>query len=347
MLLLTTMNNMVQYQYEGNVHLVYAILRRKEIFYKLARLTLPRAIRDIKQLQKLDFYKSFGGATGSTMGAGASGALTHEIPMTKRGSENIDSEVLDKMALSTAPTDLISTTLEERDISGRVRKGGKAAHSTKPQLGPASFNSGGTSFSIGEKTDARLARMSSDFSVMDRMGSFMSEAAPDQHELEQGEGFIGGKTHEEDDRPVGMGMGSEHGTIMDSEHGSESEDEEFGAISALNMLGRTKESKGSNKPPLDEDEEDDEEEEKMENVKLPSEKSDDEPKPEDGLATEASAPTSADGTAQEKRPILMSERRAVFAAQQLKSDISASGKRDRFVPDKVLHHCVIVSAYVV
>lgn len=36
---------MVQYQYDGNAHLVYAILRRKDVFVKLANLTLPLAIK--------------------------------------------------------------------------------------------------------------------------------------------------------------------------------------------------------------------------------------------------------------------------------------------------------------
>lgn len=34
-----------QYQYDGNAHLVYAILRRKDVFVKLANLTLPLAIK--------------------------------------------------------------------------------------------------------------------------------------------------------------------------------------------------------------------------------------------------------------------------------------------------------------
>lgn len=44
-LLLEVLNNMVQYQYDGNAHLVYAIVRRKDAFVKLANLTLPLAIK--------------------------------------------------------------------------------------------------------------------------------------------------------------------------------------------------------------------------------------------------------------------------------------------------------------
>ena len=43
-MLLETFNNIVQYQYEGNANLVYAILRRKVLFDSLANLTLDKAI---------------------------------------------------------------------------------------------------------------------------------------------------------------------------------------------------------------------------------------------------------------------------------------------------------------
>ena len=43
-LLLEVFNNIVQYQFTGNQHLVYAIIRRKDSFGRLASLTLPRAI---------------------------------------------------------------------------------------------------------------------------------------------------------------------------------------------------------------------------------------------------------------------------------------------------------------
>lgn len=42
-LLLEVFNNVIQYQYTGNQHLVYAIIRRKDSFGRLSSLTLPRA----------------------------------------------------------------------------------------------------------------------------------------------------------------------------------------------------------------------------------------------------------------------------------------------------------------
>ena len=46
-MLLETLNNLVQYQYEGNVNVVYAILRRRDIFDSLAALTLEKALHDM------------------------------------------------------------------------------------------------------------------------------------------------------------------------------------------------------------------------------------------------------------------------------------------------------------
>lgn len=43
-LLLEIFNNIIQYQYNGNQHLVYAIVRRKDAFGRLASLTLAKAI---------------------------------------------------------------------------------------------------------------------------------------------------------------------------------------------------------------------------------------------------------------------------------------------------------------
>lgn len=43
-LLLEVFNNIIQYQFSGNQHLIYAIIRRKDSFGRLASLTLPKAI---------------------------------------------------------------------------------------------------------------------------------------------------------------------------------------------------------------------------------------------------------------------------------------------------------------
>lgn len=49
-LLLEIFNNIIQYQYGGNPHLVYAIVRRKAVFESLDKLTLPTAIAHAKSV---------------------------------------------------------------------------------------------------------------------------------------------------------------------------------------------------------------------------------------------------------------------------------------------------------
>lgn len=51
-MLLETFNNIVQYQYEGNANLVYAILRRKTLFDSLANLTLEKAQADARAVRE-------------------------------------------------------------------------------------------------------------------------------------------------------------------------------------------------------------------------------------------------------------------------------------------------------
>ena len=48
-LLLEIFNNVIQYQYNGNQHLVYAIVRRKDSFGRLASLTLQKAINQCEK----------------------------------------------------------------------------------------------------------------------------------------------------------------------------------------------------------------------------------------------------------------------------------------------------------
>lgn len=48
-LLLEVFNNVIQYQYYGNQHLVYAIIRRKDTYGKLSTLTLARALSQCKR----------------------------------------------------------------------------------------------------------------------------------------------------------------------------------------------------------------------------------------------------------------------------------------------------------
>lgn len=320
-MLLTTMNNMVQYQYEGNVHLVYAILRRKEIFYKLARLTLPRAIRDIRQLQKQDYYKSFAGGEskiGSTISAGSGSGSSIGDPSQKRtvlGVDSVDSDVISKMALTTSPTDLISTTLEERDISGNVRKGKFSSSQSAEVIPGAPGNL--------DMIDVNLARMASSFSVLDRTGSFVGELNEDQKRLNKGEGFI-------DDNEK---IESTAAIDLDSSHGAGSSvfgesDDEFESIEVLALKKNSDESHNAEISNVKdrsatENEDDEEDDEDDESFAMPGEKRTPPP-----LAVTA-VPS------KEIRPILNNEKKAQDVSQRLKASLSVVGKKDRFVPDKV------------
>lgn len=105
-MLLETLNNIVQYQYEGNGQVIYAIIRRKEIFEGLANLSLPAAIQDAAFLHQKK------GATGTAKTATAPGAKGKKTNSTSaQGAE----EVVDLFAEAT-PTELISTASVERRV---------------------------------------------------------------------------------------------------------------------------------------------------------------------------------------------------------------------------------------
>lgn len=124
-MLLETLNNIVQYQYEGNGHMVYAIIRRKEIFEGIASLSLPAAIQDASVLhQKKTAIK----AKGATAAAPSKGGRA-----SAQGAE----EVVDLFAEAT-PTGLISTASVER----RVDQGGDIVD-RKTSAAPSGANSPG------------------------------------------------------------------------------------------------------------------------------------------------------------------------------------------------------------
>mmetsp|Transcript_33988 Transcript_33988/g.34636 ORF Transcript_33988/g.34636 Transcript_33988/m.34636 type:complete len:901 (-) Transcript_33988:376-3078(-) len=104
-ILLETFNNMVQYQYEGNVNIVYALVRRKDIFEHLSTLTLEKAIEAAKEIankskQRRSDANKAKGSTSTSAAAATS--------MTERGKE--------EPALESKPTDLISTRSIERHV---------------------------------------------------------------------------------------------------------------------------------------------------------------------------------------------------------------------------------------
>jgi len=105
-MLLETFNNIVQYQYEGNVHVVYAIVKRKEVFEALANLTLPVAIQsatDLEDKRKMEEKK---------------------VKKGRRKNKAAANEEMQELPTDSAPTEFVSTESVERIVkqSGEVEE---------------------------------------------------------------------------------------------------------------------------------------------------------------------------------------------------------------------------------
>jgi hypothetical protein len=105
-MLLETLNNIVQYQYEGNGNVVYAIIRRREIFEGIANLTLPAALKG-----QQDVFDKKAASKGKAAAARAAAA----------GGQQKNEDAVDLHGAAT-PTELISTASVERRVgqSGAV-----------------------------------------------------------------------------------------------------------------------------------------------------------------------------------------------------------------------------------
>jgi hypothetical protein len=105
-MLLETFNNIVQYQYEGNVHVVYAIVKRKEVFEALANLTLPVAIQsatDLEDKRKMEEKK---------------------LKKGRRKNKTVANDEMQELPTDSAPTEFVSTESVERIVkqSGEVEE---------------------------------------------------------------------------------------------------------------------------------------------------------------------------------------------------------------------------------
>lgn len=129
-MLLETLNNIVQYQYEGNGHVVYSIIRRKEVFEALANLTLPSAIKGARDL--LDKKNA----------AVAKAASNARVATTTSATGSAE-DTVDLYADAT-PTGLISTAHVERRVghSGDVEDMRTPASPQAPSTAPATATAG-------------------------------------------------------------------------------------------------------------------------------------------------------------------------------------------------------------
>jgi hypothetical protein len=125
-LLLETFNNIVQYQYEGNGNLIYAIVRRKELFEGLSNLTLPTAIKNAKDAVELKKQQQ------EAKQLKMKTTHTKKTPSTGNGNQAEGSNIIqsgkteeepdEQVFAEGKPTDLISTQNLERKVgdSGEV-----------------------------------------------------------------------------------------------------------------------------------------------------------------------------------------------------------------------------------
>lgn len=99
-LLLEVFNNIIQYQYHGNAHLVYAIVRRKDAFGQLASLTLEKA--------QAQCHKVYGEQILVTKDVDAAGHMTLDqkgIPNMDDGASQNDSVSSSVMGTPFQPTE--------------------------------------------------------------------------------------------------------------------------------------------------------------------------------------------------------------------------------------------------
>lgn len=113
-LLIESMNNIVQYQYDGNVHMVYAIMRRKEVFEELARLSLPRAFKAIRGMVKRT--KAIKGSRASGQGASSSDGQGASIDASS--ASNIDAST-NSVAGTMAMESFHTKETESRTLSAK------------------------------------------------------------------------------------------------------------------------------------------------------------------------------------------------------------------------------------
>lgn len=110
----------MQYQYAGNPHLVYAVVRRRQCFEKLSALTLPQARVQAEIAQKRAAQPQGKGA-GAGAGGGAAAAAASNVD-----GHHVDSESAN---VPTSSTNLVGTTAQGEDGKSAPPLPGPAAPS--------------------------------------------------------------------------------------------------------------------------------------------------------------------------------------------------------------------------
>ena len=157
----------MQYQYAGNPHLVYAVVRRRQCFEKLSALTLPQARAQAEIAQKRAAQPQGRGA-----GAGAAGGAAAAAAASNVDGHQVDSESAN---VPTSSTNLVGTTAQGED--------GKRA---PPNTGPAASSDDNSSTSEAA-TSRDASNASSETAVTADSGS---AAAASNNNANSSGGFV-------------------------------------------------------------------------------------------------------------------------------------------------------------
>merc|ERR1711871_671634 len=128
-LLFETFNNIIQYQYEGNANMVYAIVKRRELFDSLANLTLPLALKTAAERAGKTIASGLQSQTTTESSSSSSSASASSVGGTSSGggaprmSEKASTEEVEIAPEGEArASHLVSTQSVERkmDADGQV-----------------------------------------------------------------------------------------------------------------------------------------------------------------------------------------------------------------------------------
>jgi len=122
-MILESLNNIIQYQYEGNAQMIYSIIRRKEIFDSISELTLPAALRDAHSMTQI------GDNGGTNRSATAALALAAAEDKSSHETAAEEGDSIEPCADAT-PTELISTTSKLSNAASTAHADVKHSRST-------------------------------------------------------------------------------------------------------------------------------------------------------------------------------------------------------------------------
>jgi hypothetical protein len=113
-MLLESLNNLVQYQYEGNFNLIFSILSRRRVFEWLNNFSVPAAVQDQAAVVAGDGVSPVPQLKQTPLAAaGASGDEKGDVKRQEKGQREVETDEVSAPATSSARTPVISVREEE------------------------------------------------------------------------------------------------------------------------------------------------------------------------------------------------------------------------------------------